>query len=107
MYKLTVVAIHGCKMCGLLIAGLGEAGIDFQIVDVTENESLGDMLEVLLKTTRYPIATFEIPSQAYFICTPDDPERLGWKTLDDTSTSVGVVSPHGILDTIKQLIKKI
>ena len=61
------------------------------------------MLESLLKTTKYPIVTYEIPQRSYFICMPNDHDRLGWKVLDDTSTSVGVTTIEEMVTTIEQL----
>jgi len=103
MYKITVVALPGCELCATLIDKLQESNLEFNIANADEHESLCDMLEVLLKTRTYPIVTYEIPQRAYFICMPTEADRLGWKLLDDTSTSIGVASVDGIYETITQL----
>ena len=107
MYRITVVALPGCNLCDGLVSNLEEANIPYKLVDAKSHNSLCDMLEVMLKTTKYPIAIFEIPERAYFICMPDDMERMGYKLLDDSSTSVGVTSPSEILNTIVELKNKL
>jgi glutaredoxin len=107
MYKITIVALPSCKLCADLIDGLKENQVTFSIADATSHESLCDMLEVLLKTNKYPIATFEIPQRSYFICMPDDYERMGWKVLDETSTSIGVGTGMEMLTTILELKNKL
>lgn len=105
--KITVVALPGCELCETLIKKLQEDKVEFNIALADEYESLCDMLEVLLLTKKYPIVTYEIPERAYFICMPADANRLGWKVLDDTSTSIGVSSVEAIYDTITQLNSKL
>lgn len=107
MFKITVVALPGCGLCESLIDRLHASGLPFNIANADDHEALCDMLEVLLKTTTYPIVTFEIPQRAYFICMPNDAARLGWCQLDDTSTSVGVQSVDEIYNTITDLRSKI
>jgi hypothetical protein len=107
MYKITVVALPGCELCETLIKKLQEDEMEFNIALADEHVSLCDMLEVLLHTKTYPIVTYEIPERAFFICMPHDASRLGWKVLDDTSTSIGVTSVETIYDTITQLNSKL
>lgn len=107
MYKITVVALASCELCASLASKLKEAKIEFNTVDADTHESLCDMLEVLLGTKKYPIVTFEIPQRAYFICMPDSADRMGWKLLDDTSTSIGVLSIDEIYNTIVDLKSKL
>lgn len=107
MYKMTIVALPGCELCGNLIGELSARNLPFNIANANEHESLCDMLEALLATTTYPIGIFEIPQRVYFICMPNDVDRLGWKALDDTSTSVGVRTVEEILQTMLDLRNKI
>lgn len=107
MYKLTVVALASCELCASLVSKLKEAKIEFSLVDANAHESLCDMLEVLLSTKRYPIVTFEIPQRAYFICMPDSADCMGWRLLDDTSTSIGVISVDEVYNTIIELKSKL
>lgn len=107
MFKINVVALKSCELCKKLVDALTERGLPFSIADAEEHSSLCDMLEVLLKASTYPIVTFEIPQRVYFICVPNDAQRLGWHQLDETSTSVGVRSAGEILDIITDLRSKI
>lgn len=107
MYKITIVALASCEVCAKLTDKLSKAGISHVIADADAHESLCDMLEVLLDTNKYPIVTFEIPQRAYFICMPNSTDRMGWKVLDDTSTSIGVASVDGIYNTIIDLKSKL
>lgn len=106
-YRIRVVALPGCEMCSSLIDKLKSNSEVFTIVNAEEHDSLCDMLEVLLKTKMYPIVTYEIPQRAYFICMPSESDRLGWKVLDDSSTSIGVTNVDNIYDTIKELKQKL
>ena len=107
MYKITIVALASCKVCATLADKLTKVNIPYTIADADAHDSLCDMLEVLLGTNKYPIVTFEIPQRAYFISMPDSADRLGWKVLDDTSTSIGVVSGDEIYNTIIDLKSKL
>lgn len=107
MFKINVVALPTCGLCKDLVTRLSDCGLPFSIANADDHESLCDMLEVLLKTTSYPIVTFEIPQRVYFISVPDDAQRLGWHRLDDTSTSIGVESSEKIFDVITELRSKI
>lgn len=107
MYKITVVALASCEQCASLTSKLKEGNIEFNIADANAHESLCDMLEVLLDTKKYPIVTFEIPQRAYFICMPNNADRMGWKVLDETSTSIGVLSIDEIYNTIIELKLKL
>lgn len=106
MYKITVVALSGCELCATLAESLKSINIEFGVALASEHEALCDMLEVLLKTTKYPIVTIDTPDRVYFACMPNDYDRLGWKVLDDTSTSIGVNSLPEILDVIKEFKNK-
>lgn len=107
MYKITVVALASCGVCANLTEKLSKADIPFVIADADAHDTLCDMLEVLLGTNKYPIVTFEIPQRAYFICMPSSADRMGWKVLDETSTSVGVVSIDEMYNTIIELKSKL
>ena len=107
MYKLTVVGLDGCSLCDGLCSKLVSGEIPFHLVNARDHNKLCDMLEALLRSTKYPMVTFELPTRVYFICIPEDADRLGWKVLDDTSTSVGVLSVDEIFNIITQLISKI
>jgi len=107
MYTLRVIGLPGCEQCSVLLEKLEKENIEYGLVDATANDSLCDMLEVLLKTTKYPIATFEVPDKVYFICMPTDYDRLGWITLDDTSIAAGVRSLDEVFDTIIKLINQL
>ena len=107
MYKITVVALASCGICADLVERLNKANIAFNIADADAHESLCDMLEVLLGTKKYPIVTFEIPQRAYFISMPDSVDYMGWRLLDETSTSVGVSTVDEIYNTIVDLKSKL
>jgi hypothetical protein len=107
MYKITVVALASCGVCADLTERLTKATIPFKLADADAHESLCDMLEGLLQTNKYPIVTFEIPQRAYFICMPDKADRIGWKVLDETSTSIGVISVDEMYNTIIELKTKL
>ena len=107
MFKINVVALPTCNLCKSLIDRLTACGLPFSIANANDNENLCDMLEALLKVTIYPIVTFETPQRVYFICMPNDVDRLGWHQLDDTSTSIGVQSTDEVFDMITDLRSKI
>jgi glutaredoxin len=62
--EIIAFTIEGCRYCDELKVGLNNKGIRYKNIDVSRNDSIGNMIEGTYKCTKYPMVVFHSPNRS-------------------------------------------
>ena len=107
MEKVRVLGLAKCSHCDALVVELTREGVDFDFLDVDLelNTKLADRMEVILKTSNYPMVIIEKTGGAVYLYREDTyveakPEQIGY------AVKIGCVSSGMMVNQIRKYIKK-
>lgn len=64
MREIIAFTLEGCMYCKELEERLNEEGIKYRNIDVSRNDSIGDMIEDTYKCTKYPMVALHSPDRS-------------------------------------------
>ena len=74
--KINICVIQGCSSCKEALAKLAQEGILYNKIDANQQPRLTDSLELMLKTSYYPIIFFLQEGKVYYFVSALSEEKV-------------------------------
>lgn len=104
--KVRLLRLSGCGWCSQVVYRLESLGIQFETVNVNEEDEFADRIEALLDTLLYPIIIVDKPIETWYIFRPSHDRELNQVvTIGPNDYKVGCNTITDIVEVVQRLLK--